>query len=204
MTGISKYCFLDCETTGFDSIRNQVLTLACYVTDADYNILGEHYAEFRPEGRKEIIWSEDAEKVHGINWEKALTFPSIKEASSGFIEFIKKFPALIFVAHNVAYDRRMLKGTLSRYDMHFEQYQKFTEYQDTVKLVKESGLVSSKSKSLGAICKELGIHHDHHDARSDAKVLIEIHKRCTQKPNETIGELHLLDTTTESTLVDAL
>lgn len=180
----AKYAFIDVETSGFDSIRNQVLTLACYVTDGEYNILGEHHGKFRPEGKKDIVWSTGAEEIHGISWEEALKFPTIQESSEAFCNFLKRFGDLIFVAHNMPYDRRMLKGTLSRYDNHFDQYRTFIEYEDTVKLVKKSGLVSSKSKSLGAICKELGIEHNHHDAKSDAYVLIGIHKRCKQKDND--------------------
>lgn len=177
----ARYAFIDCETTGFDSIRNQVLTLACYVTDENYNILGEHYGEFRPEGKKEISWSEEAEKVHGISWDRALEFKSIGEASGDFISFLRSFKGapLSFVAHNMAYDRRMLKGTLSRDSHHFEFGQCFSDYQDTIKLLKDSSLISGKSRSLGKVCAELGIEHNHHDAKSDAFVLIEIHKRAT-------------------------
>lgn len=187
------YAFIDTETTGFDSIRNQVITLSCYVTTKDYELLGEHHGKFRPEGKREIVWSNEAEKVHGISYDEALSFPSIPEGIDAYLEFLRQFPSLIFVAHNTAYDRRMLKGTFSRYDRHFDLYGAFREYQDTLKMVKNSGLVSSKSKSLGVICKELGIDHDHHDARSDALVLIEIHKRCTMK----IQDTPILDNTME-------
>lgn len=185
----AKYAFIDTETTGFDSLRNQVLTLACYITTDDYEILKEIYLEFKPEGKRSITWSEDAAKVHGISYEKAMGFPSIKDSISSFysaIDEVAHGEPLTFVAHNCAYDRRMLKGTFSRYDEHFRLGAIFREYQDTVKLVRSSGLVSSKSKSLGNICSELGIEHNHHDARSDAFVLIEIHRRCKQGDNDSI------------------
>jgi DNA polymerase III epsilon subunit-like protein len=188
------YAFIDTETTGFDSLRNQVLTLACYVTDEDYNILGEHYGEFRPDGARDIVWSDDAEKVHGISWERAMSFPSLKDSCSQFIDFIKAHGELTFVAHNMPYDRRMLKGTFCRVDGHFDLYQLFPKHEDTIKLLKDAGLISGKSKSLGGVCKELGIEHNHHDARSDAFVLIEIHKRCKQKKNMGNDALLVTDT----------
>jgi DNA polymerase III epsilon subunit-like protein len=178
--GSPAYCFIDVETTGFDPLRNGVLTLAAYVTDEDYNLLGEHYGEFRPDGAREIVWGTEAEKVHGITWEQSQSFPGLADASECFLEFCERFKGCTFVAHNMAFDRRMVRGTLSKTDRHFRFYQCFPRFQDTIKLIKESGLISSKSKSLGVICKEFDIEHDHHDARSDAKVLIEIHKRCTQ------------------------
>lgn len=200
-----NYCFLDVETTGFDSIRNQVLTLACYVTDTDYNILGEHYGEFRPEGKREIIWSDDAAGMHGISYEEALRFPPIKDGISHFYSFIDEVApggSLTFVAHNGAYDRRMLKGTFSRYDEHFRLGTIFTTHQDTVKLLKDSGLISGKSKSLGKVCEELGIEHNHHDAKSDAFVLIEIHKRATEasRKKQEQQEQEVLTTDEELTL----
>jgi DNA polymerase III epsilon subunit-like protein len=81
----------------------------------------------------------------------------------------------------MAFDRRMVRGTLSKTDRHFRFYKCFPRFQDTIKLVKDSGLTTGKSRSLGVICQELGIPHDHHDARSDAKVLIQIHKLATSK-----------------------
>jgi DNA polymerase III alpha subunit (gram-positive type) len=176
----ATYCFIDTETTGFDPLRNQVLTLACYVTDESYNILGEHYGEFRPDGKREIVWSEGAEKVHGVSWQQSQAFKDAKEAGEDLLNFLEAFPSLTFIAHNMPFDRRMLRGTLSRNDQHFRFYKCFPRFMDTIPLVKATGLTSSKSKSLGAICSELCIEHNHHDARSDAKVLIEIHKRCTQ------------------------
>lgn len=171
----------DTETTGFDSIRNQVITLSTFMVDKDYNVIGEHHGKFRPEGKKEIVWSVGAEEVHKISYDEAMTFPPIKQACEEYLQFLHKFQRSIMVAHNLPYDRRMLKGTFSRYDLHFDLYNAFSDYQDTVKLVKDSGLVSSKSKSLGAVCKELGIAHDHHDAKSDAFVLIEIHRLCNNR-----------------------
>lgn len=179
--GEATYCFIDVETTGFDPLRNGVLTLAAYVTDDSHNILGEHYGEFRPDGEKRIVWGDEAEKVHRISYETALNFPSIEDSSEQFLTFLEQYPPLTFVAHNMSFDRRMVRGTLSKTDRHFRFYQCFPRFQDTIKLVKDSGLVSGKSRSLGVICKELGIKHDHHDARSDAKVLIQIHKLAQEK-----------------------
>ncbi len=175
----AKYAFIDVETTGFDPLRNGVLTLAAYVTDDKYNVLGEHYGEFKPDGDKKTVWGEGAEKVHRITWDRAQLFADIEEASESFLGFCEKYPPLTFVAHNMAFDRRMVRGTLSKTDRHFRFYQCFPHFQDTITLIKEAGITSGKSKSLGAICKELGIEHSHHDAKSDAFVLIEIHKRAT-------------------------
>lgn len=180
----AKYIFIDVETTGFAAMRHCVITLAAYVTDEDHNILGEFYGEFRPNGSKEICWTEDAERVHGITWDTAIKFPPISESLNRFRSFLKPFGPLTLLAHNMPFDRRMIRDLFSK-DMAIssEFDNLFPEQFCTLKLLKDSGLVSTKSKSLGGVCTELGIEHNHHDARSDAFVLIEIHKRCYNKQN---------------------
>ena len=169
--------FTDTETTGFDAYRNQVITLSSFVTDQDYNIITEFHGRFRPDGRKDIVWSDGAEKIHKITWEEAMEFPTLKDESERYIEWLRSIEDdLDFVAHNMAYDRRMIKGTLFRHDLHFPWQNKHRHYTDTIKLLKESSLDVGKSKSLGEVCKVLGIEHDHHDAKSDAFVLIKIHE----------------------------
>jgi DNA polymerase III epsilon subunit-like protein len=179
-SGPAHYAFVDCETTGFDAFRHCVITMSIYVTDIAYQIVDEIHLRIRPDGAKDIVWSMEAQKVHGITWEEAQLFPSLAEQAEVLEQFLGKFPPLVFVAHNVAFDRRMIRGMLAKQDRQWAFYRAFPRFQDTVPMVKKSGLVSSKSKSLGPICKELGIAHDHHDAKSDAFVLIEIHKRCTE------------------------
>lgn len=184
------YAFTDVETTGFDSLRNCVITLSTYVTDIHYNIIGEHHGKFRPDGAKDIVWSMGAEEIHKITWAEAIQFPPISESGEEFLKFLEQFPKLIFVAHNAPFDKRMLNGTLSKVDGHFRFNLAFNGMDDTVKMIKESGLTSGKSKSLGAVCIELGIEHNHHDAKSDAFVLIEIHRRCrAPKQDEFINDV---------------
>jgi DNA polymerase III epsilon subunit-like protein len=172
------YAFVDCETTGFAKLRNGVLTFATYITDANYNLLDEYYMEVRPDGSRDVVWTDDAQKVHGITWEKALTFPKIEESVSDLKEFLAKHPPMRFIAHNMAFDRRMVRELFEKTNhltTEFDKY--FPEQECTLKLLKDSGLITGKTRSLGEVCKQLGIDHNHHDAKSDAFVLIEIHKR---------------------------
>lgn len=175
----AHFAFTDVETTGFDHYRNCVITLACFITDIDYNIIEVIDMKIRPDGAKDIVWSDGAEKVHGITWEVASEFRESKEMALEFLNTLSKYPPLIFVAHNAPFDARMIKGWLAKNDLYHEHYKIFKSREDTVELVKMANLTTGKSKSLGPVCKELGIEHDHHNALSDAKVLIEIHKRCS-------------------------
>lgn len=175
------YAFTDVETTGFAKLRNGVITLATYVTDKDHNLIDEFYMEVRPDGAKHVVWSIDAEKVHKIPWERAIKFPPMEESVPRFKEFLDKFGPLTFIAHNMPFDRRMVKELFDKTGhLSVEFSKRFPEQWCTLQLLRKSGLIQSGTKSLGEVCKQLGIEHDHHDARSDAKVLIEIHKRITQ------------------------
>jgi DNA polymerase III epsilon subunit-like protein len=178
--GLAHYAFVDSETTGFDAFRHCVITMSMYITDAAYQIVDELHLRIRPDGSRDIVWSLEAQKVHGITWEEAMLFPPLETQAKVLDEFLAKHPPMTFVAHNVAFDRRMIRGMLAKQDRQWAFYRAFPRFQDTVPLVKKSGLVGGKSKSLGPICKELGIAHDHHDAKSDAFVLIELHKRCSE------------------------
>lgn len=169
---------------GFDSCRNHIITLSAFFTNAEHNIQSEFHGRFRPMGKKEVCWSDKAQEVHGISWEEAMEFPPAKQTAEEYCHHLSKLPPHAFIAHNTPYDKRMILGLLGMLDLQWEFYRAFKEFQDTVKLVRDTKLVSSKSKSLGAICKELGIEHTHHDAASDAKVLIPIHKLCLQKQSE--------------------
>lgn len=179
------YAFIDCETTGFAAMRHCVITLTCFVTDASYNILGDIDLKFRPDGSKEVCWTDKAQEVHGISWEEAITFPPIADSLEELKAFLDGFGPLPFIAHNVAFDKRMVRDLFNK-TLHissvFDGY--FPEFQDTVKLLKESGLITGDSKNLGEVCRQLGIEHNHHDARSDAFVLIEIHRRCKEAHNK--------------------
>ena len=103
--GVPKYCFLDVETTGFAAMRHCVITLAAFVTDDTYQIIDHIYLEFRPDGSKKVCWTDEAEKIHKIPWEKAIAFPPLEESFFKLRDFLDRFAPLILVAHNMPFER---------------------------------------------------------------------------------------------------
>lgn len=177
---MSLYCFLDTETTGFDSLRNQVISLAAYITDPDYNLLGEFSTGIRPVGSKDVVWSLQAEDVHGITWHEAREFPELPEVHELLVNFLNPWKReLVMVAHNMPFDRRMIKGTWSRIEKHNEILSYYRDFQCTLSMSRKSGLLPKKMTRLNHICEHLGIELDHHDAKSDAKALISLHRFLT-------------------------
>lgn len=176
----SKYMFLDIEATGLDPLRNNVLTLAAYITDDSYQLMDELFLQVRPDGSRKVSWSEEAEKAHGITWDEAMTYPDSKEQAGVFGAFLSKHEGAIIVAHNAPYDRRMIKGWLFKSNDNYHDHYKMRTWDDTMRMLKKTKLIKGKSYSLGPVCQELDIEHNHHDARSDAFVLIEIHRRIME------------------------
>ena len=270
MTNIkAKYAFFDVETTGVSPSLHKLITLAMYVTDEDYNILGEFYEKctvgkdriikkqvyYRGQGLKwieEDQWPWQAEQIHKITWKEQLSFQEPIELFRKLYKFLEQWPEdkITLVYHaNASFDVRFLtyhseihapvfyRYLLKRFStFEYEEehgydngyrfnnsldmardYNKrgkdvisqITKLNKTVDkmhgyLTKErktpakpakiaewkakrdealtklesldGSTVTFEGLSLDKICKALGLELDHHNAQSDAKVLIPIHK----------------------------
>ena len=76
-------------------------------------------------------------------------------------------------------------------------------------MARRAGIVTGKVTKLNIICEALGIEHNHHDATSDARVLIPIHKACMEKLGGALEDNGVLEAdeeaeteTTESIFLD--
>lgn len=247
-----KYAFFDVETSGLHPMGNSLLTLAMYITDADYNILGEFYEKCHPGFTiqsyhvgtfEHTLWSQEAEKTHGISWKEAQTFQWPTEFCSRFISFLcgirrSDSERLTLVYHaNTPFDIRFLLSHFFKWDevgyfqlqryfhpertentmamarefnrrgsdvlKQMEKHQKTIDKMDDYLLkprktaAKPDKILEWETKkneatmglnnlqaghkpfegvSLDKICKALDIPLTHHDASSDARALIPIHK----------------------------
>lgn len=77
------YLFFDVETTGYTPSTAEMITIAIYITDENYNILGTFYEEctighLRHQenvlGYIVDLWPDQATEVHGITFEQQLKF----------------------------------------------------------------------------------------------------------------------------------
>ena len=80
--------FVDCETTGTDYWRNEILTKSLVVTDYDLKILEIETFKFRPEFD---TWDRESERIHGITYNEASTFGDKRSAYTDMLEFIESF-----------------------------------------------------------------------------------------------------------------
>ncbi len=246
--GNAKYAFFDVETSGVHPMQHSILSIAIYVTDEHHNILGEFYEAVHPGftvkdyklGHSTVtLWSEDAEKVHGISWRDANKQQSPLALCRSIYSFIAQFNSrLTLVYHaNASFDVRFLMCHFAKYtDKGYYMLQKFIDFErseNTMSMAREyrkhgtdiikqsdkiqkkidklTGYITKERKSkvseakmqswkdekaelmntqsllsvpqiifegvsLDKLCKALELKLDHHNAKSDARVLVDIHK----------------------------
>lgn len=162
-------CFLDVETTGFDFLRNDIISLACIIQTDDSAIEFVGYA--RPGSNR--YWSYDAEKVHGFSFDEAMSFPSQKELCNNFIEFVRPYSKLNFWCHALGlFDWKFLIHYFLKNNMEWEIKTRFQNPQSTIPLAKSK--LQLPNYKLNTIASYLNIELDHHEVLSDARACHQI------------------------------
>lgn len=179
---LSTVC-IDCETN-----QNEIIDLYAINLDS-----GDHYRmKCKPAGK----WNKEAEAVHGITYDTAMTFGDPKEEIE---KFIKWLPECELVMHTLKVGYHFDWGMLVLMCLYYHEREHFALYEkakgiiSTVEMAREAtkkGLFSPPRKkdkngsmratySLDALCKELGIELNHHDCQSDALATENIYKYFT-------------------------
>lgn len=170
----NKIFFVDLETTGLDAMRNEILTASISV--CDYHTLDqieEIELTFKPQNLK--FWSQEAEAVHGISLQKALTFQDKIHSTNELIRFFKRnsspFPQpLVSHALNLKgyfFDQNFLLQHFMRssQELFFEFRKMAGVSQSTINYAKAIG--GFPNYKLSTLCAHFGIPLDHHNAKSD-------------------------------------
>jgi DNA polymerase III epsilon subunit-like protein len=172
-------CFIDVETTGLDPWRNSVIEIGFSICDG-YNELEYHVMRCKPDDGP-VCWTIEAEKIHGIV--RASLKEEPRKIAENFIDICSKYKNLSFICHaNAYYDWNMMKSFMFKQDFYYEfrQLFSFNNYQSTISMareyIKNSPSPVFESANLHMICSKIGIELEHHNALSDARALIEVHK----------------------------
>lgn len=110
MVIMTKYVFLDTETTGLDPHKgnHRIIDLSC-IEYEDSTPTGHVFnLKINPEGKKSV---KSAFRVHGILDEELEGKPTFSDIHQKFIEFIRDSHLVIF---NAAFDLRFLNSELNR------------------------------------------------------------------------------------------
>lgn len=175
--------FVDLETTGLDPMRNEILTVSLSV--CDYKTLEqieEIELEFKPVNLK--YWSEEAEKVHGIKLQKALSFQDKRHSTNEMMRFFKRHQkegVQPIVSHALNYmgayfDQNFLMQHFFRTaDEQLYQYRRICGIsQSTIDFAKALG--GFENYKLSTLCKFYNIPLNHHNSKSDREACQKLYK----------------------------
>jgi DNA polymerase-3 subunit epsilon len=182
--------FVDVETTGFDPIRNDVVSLAMIVTDQDGGTLGTFYETCRPNFNK--FYDPSAEKIHGFSREQLEKFQAPRELCKKPLWFLNDFRTpdqdelLIYHALNY-FDWHFLDWIFRKSELEKSLYKMFNQNctLSTIEISRKLG--NEKNNKLNQWAERLGIELDHHNALSDTMACAKIYFHLTEgKEHEVI------------------
>lgn len=153
--------FVDTETTGLKAGAHQVIEIGAMTVDG-----AEFVALIRLERGAEV--SPDAMRVNGINlrgreWHEGAV--PLRDALSAFVRWLPT--GAVLVAHNAAFDRRMLEADAARAGVAWPEVEWFCTKAWADELRKRGELATVDSK-LHTLCTHYGVPNDgEHRALAD-------------------------------------
>lgn len=162
---------VDLETTGTDSLRNEIISLSISASNRSGEI-DSLELKMRPEND---FWDKDAESVHGISRFEAGRFMPQSEGAAKLKEFLDKYPNSVIVCHaayvfNSYFDFNFLNQFLNKYVDHNYLYSKTLIQTSTVtwfRWLSKNDIEHNESFGLRELCKKYKIDLNHHEAKSD-------------------------------------
>jgi len=171
-----KYAIIDLETTGGKPADEAITEIAVYLFDGN-EITDRFVSLVNPE--RPIHWY--VQKLTGINSKMLRRAPKFYEIAKRVIEITQD---AVVVAHNAAFDYRVLQKEFSRLGYNFER-----PTLCTVKLSKEV-FPKQESYSLGKLCENLHIPvTDRHRASGDALATVELFKMILNKQRNLLDRI---------------
>jgi DNA polymerase III subunit epsilon len=165
------YAILDIETTGGKFNEEGITEIAIYKFDG-HEVVDQFISLVNPE----IPIQEFVVKLTGINNKMLRNAPKFFEVAKRIIEITSD---CVLVAHNAAFDNRILKTEFNRLGFNFDR-----NTLCTVELSKKL-IENESSYSLGKLTKSLGIPmSDRHRASGDALATIQLFKLLLEKDSE--------------------
>jgi DNA-directed DNA polymerase III PolC len=171
---LKAYLWIDCETTGLDAQKNDIVQIACIPI-----INGVRHDSFNEFCQPLNYAAVDAEAVavHGITVERMRTFQPQEQMIRKFESFLRKHNTKFVIAgFNVGFDKHFLSATFAKLGV-ASLYREFFEGEihDTMLRAKlAKGL--SKNPKLSKLAEEYGIEINAHEALSDIDATIAVDK----------------------------
>lgn len=183
--------FMDVETTGFDPIRNDLITCCVIVTNQDLEPVGSFYQKARPD-LKSKYYNEGAEAIHGFSRSQQRQFQSRKDFCMNLLWFLNDYrvdyqrETMIFHALR-KFDWWFLEWAFRKEDLHFSLWKMFLpeETISTIEMARAAGYTDNK---LNTWAERLKFNLNHHDAKSDTECCIEVYGYLREQARFIDGE----------------
>ncbi len=158
---------LDTETSGLDPEKDRIIELAC-VEMVNDSPTGEKYHRYYNPGN--IIISNEAEQIHGLNNKFLEKFPTFEESVQEFLDFIKDSK---FVIHNASFDLSMINASLERIGK-----EAINSKRALCTLEMSKKMFPGSKNNLNALCRRFNIsleNREKHGALTDCYLLIDVY-----------------------------
>ena len=172
---MNKLFWFDCETTGLDPVKNDIIQLS-YVIEIDGIVKEQEDLKMQPFSYENI--SQEALNIHGITLDEIKTFEDPKKVYrhlvSVFDKYVNKYDRsdkFTPGGYNIEnFDIPFLKNFwLKNNDKYFGSYLRYKGIDpfQVIKFVNAIGKDKYDSMKLEAACKKFDIEIKAHDAMSD-------------------------------------
>ena len=158
---------LDTETSGLNPENDRIIELAC-VEMVNESPTGEKYHRYYNPG--DIIISNEAEQIHGLNNRFLAKFPTFEKSAQEFLEFIEDSQLII---HNASFDLSMINESLKRIGKEI-----ILPKRAVCTLEMSKKMFPGSKNNLNALCRRFNIsleNREKHGALTDCYLLMDVY-----------------------------
>lgn len=177
MSDAINFLWLDSETTGLDSVKNDIVQLACIpvINGIRHNTSFNQYCQ--PINWKDI--DPDAMRINGLTVQQLRTFQKPEQMVDNLIKFLRGFNVKFTISgYNVDFDRTFIASLFKKVGREQDFSDLFTsDTRDVFKRVKTiKSQFPTPNIKLETLAKHFKININAHDALSDISATIELDK----------------------------
>ena len=158
---------LDTETSGLDPEKDRIIELACVEMVNDAPTGGKYHRFYNPGN---IIISNEAEQIHGLNNKFLEKFSTFEKSAQEFLDFVKDSQLVI---HNASFDLSMINTSLERIG---KEVISFSRAICTLEMSRK--MFPGSKNNLNALCRRFNIsleNREKHGALTDCFLLQEVY-----------------------------
>lgn len=170
---------LDTETSGLDPETDRIIELACLELIDDLPTDNKFHRYYNPDN---ILISNEAEQIHGLNNSFLKKFPTFDDSIEEFLEFVGDSQ---FIVHNAQFDISMINASLIRIGK-----ERFDEKKAICTLEMAKKKFPGSKNNLNALCRRFNISlesREKHGALTDCYLLLRVFIELTGGKQELLS-----------------